>query len=342
MPIEIRQVDRHDEAQLRAWWEVGRAASAERRGDPWPPWQVSRVALPADNPERDTTLVGAWDGGRMVAASLVLLPTEENLHTVGVDVYVDPTRRREGLGTALLADVEHRAGAAGRSTLLAEVYSPPEEAGPGEAFALARGFTVASREGVKELDLATYGRRRPQVVDQVGGAPDDYRFVTFDTVCPEEHVAGFGRLLSTLLAEIPLGDLDLTDSEWTPERLRAAERRWVETGRHVLTALAIAPDGSVAGSSDARVNDADPVHGDVGVTLVAREHRGHRLGLALKLATHDLVLATYPSVRSLRSTNAESNAHMNAVNEQLGYRKVETLLEMQKRLPGAQSLRTRT
>ena len=29
-----------------------------------------------------------------------------------------------------------------------------------------------------------------------------------------------------LISEIPLGDLDLEDSEWTPERLRAAEQRW--------------------------------------------------------------------------------------------------------------------
>jgi GNAT superfamily N-acetyltransferase len=294
---------------------------------------VSRVALPAANPERDTTLVGAWDGGRMVGASIVLMPTQENLHTVGLDVYVDPARRREGLGTALLADVEDRARAAGRTTLQAEVYSPPDSASPGQRFGLARGFAVASREGLKHLDLADYLRRRPALVEQVGGAAEGYRIVTFDTVCPEEHLAGFGRLLSTLIAEIPLGDLDLSDSEWTPERLRAAERRWTTTGRHVLTALAIAPDGSVAGSSDARVNEADPVRGDVGVTLVARPHRGHRLGLALKLATHDLVLATYPSVRSVGTMNAESNAHMNAVNEQLGYRKVETLLEMQKRLP---------
>lgn len=52
-------------------------------------------------------------------------------------------------------------------------------------------------------------------------------------------------------------------------------------GRDILTALAIAPDGSVAGSSDVRINDADPSRGQVGVTIVDPAHRGHRLGLAL-------------------------------------------------------------
>jgi hypothetical protein len=61
-------------------------------------------------------------------------------------------------------------------------------------------------------------------------------------------------------------------------------------------------------------------------------HRGRRLELALKVATHDLVVATYPSLVSVDTSNAEVNTWMNAVNETLGYRTIETLLELQKRL----------
>ena len=193
-------------------------------------------------------------------------------------------------------------------------------------------YAVASREGFKELVLSDYLGRRPALVADVGTAADDYRIVIFDTVCPDEHLASFGRLLGMLIAEIPLGDLDLEDSEWTPERLRAAEQRCVGIGRHILTALAIAPDGSVAGSSDVRINDADPSRGQIGVTIVDPAHRGHRLGLALKIATHDLALATFADLRTVETCNAEVNEHMNAVNEALGYRSIETLLELQKKL----------
>ena len=258
MPLEIRAIDLHDETALRAWWEVGKAATAERPGNPFPAWEVSRTALPADNPERDTTLIGAFDGDSMVAAALFLMPLNENLHTCGFDLYVVPARRREGIGTQLLAHLETRAAEHGRTTLLCEGYVPPGETGPAEQFAAARGYAVASREGFKELTLGDYRSRRAALVAGVGDAADDYTFVTFDTVCPDEHLVSFGRLLGMLIAEIPLGDLDLEDSEWTPERLRAAERRCVSIGRHILTALAIAPDGSVAGSSDVRINDADP------------------------------------------------------------------------------------
>ena len=65
---------------------------------------------------------------------------------------------------------------------------------------------------------------------------------------------------------------------WAPEELQ------VSVGRHVHTAMALAPDGSVAGVSDVRVNDTDRAHAQIGITLVDPAHRGKRLGLALKLA----------------------------------------------------------
>ena len=50
------------------------------------------------------------------------------------------------------------------------------------------------------------------------------------------------------------------------------------------------------------------------------------------MATHDLALATYPGLVAVDTSNAEVNTHMNAVNDALGYRTLETLLELQKRL----------
>ena len=150
---------------------------------------------------------------------------------------------------------------------------------------------MASRESIKELTLADFVARRDALAASAP-VPDGYRVITFDTVCPEEHLASFGRLLGMLMSEVPLGELDLQASEWTPERIREAEQRQVSVGRHLLTAMAIAPDGSVAGVSDLRVDDSDPAHGQIGITIVDPAHRGRRLGLVLKTATHDLAVAT--------------------------------------------------
>ncbi|MFC0224563.1 GNAT family N-acetyltransferase [Nocardioides zeicaulis] len=330
MGVDLEQINPRNQAALRAWWEVGRAATAHRPGNPWPAWEQTRVTLPADDPEGAVTVLAAIDGREMVGAGLLVRPLRDNLHTATVDAYVRPDRTREGIGRRLVEELEVVAAGDGRRTLHAEVFLAPGATGTGpEAFAAATGYGVASRESIRELAVDDYRSRHDRLVEEAAPAAA-YDVVTFDTVCPDVHVESFGRLLGTLLDEIPLGDLDLQASAWSPERVRAAEQRQVGIGRHVLTALAIAPDGSVAGSSDVRVNETDTAHGQVGITLVDPAHRGHRLGLALKVATHDLALATYPGLRTVETSNAEVNAHMNAVNDALGYRTIETLLELQK------------
>jgi GNAT superfamily N-acetyltransferase len=329
--VDIEQINPRNEAALRAWWEVGRAATADRPGKPWPLWEQSRVALPADNPERGVTLVGAIDGREMVGAGLLTRTLKENLHTAMAFAFVRPDRTREGIGRRLVEELEVVAVGDGRPTVQSEAYLPPGGSGAAEHFARAMGYDVASRESIKELTLTDFVERRDALAARAP-VPEGYRIITFDTVCPEEHLASFGRLLGMLMSEVPLGDLDLEASEWSAERIRAAEQRQVDTGRHVQTAMAIAPDGSVAGVSDVRVDDSDPVHGQVGITIVDPAHRGRRLGLALKVATHDLAVATYPDLVSVDTSNAEVNTWMNAVNDALGYRTIETLLELQKKL----------
>ncbi len=332
MAVDIEQFNPRNEAALRAWWEVGHAATADRPGKPWPVWEQSRIALPADNPERGVTLLAAIDGREMVGAGLLTRSLRENLHAASAYAYVTPGRTREGIGRRLVEELEVIASGDGRTTIQGEAYLPPGASGTGpEAFATAVGYGVANRESLKELTLADYVARREALATQARAA-DGYRIITFDTVCPDEHLESFGRLLGMLMSEVPLGELELDDSEWTPERIRAAEQRQVGIGRHVHTALALAPDGAVAGVSDVRIDDSDHAHGQVGITLVAPAHRGRRLGLALKLATHDLAVATYPGLVTVDTSNAEVNTWMNAVNDALGYRTIETLLELQKKL----------
>jgi hypothetical protein len=67
-------------------------------------------------------------------------------------------------------------------------------------------------------------------------------------------------------------------------------------------------------------------------TLVLREHRGHRLGLAVKLANLDYLAATAPAVKLVITGNAQENAPMIAVNELLGFEVVATETFWQKSL----------
>ncbi len=54
-------------------------------------------------------------------------------------------------------------------------------------------------------------------------------------------------------------------------------------------------------------------------TLVLREHRGHRLGLLLKLVNLDRVRSACSGVRVVHTWNAASNAPMIDINERMGF-----------------------
>jgi hypothetical protein len=63
-----------------------------------------------------------------------------------------------------------------------------------------------------------------------------------------------------------------------------------------------------------------------------RQHRGHRLGLYLKTAMLLWLREEQPQLELIDTGNAESNDHMIAINEQLGYRVMDRELELQKTL----------
>ena len=57
-----------------------------------------------------------------------------------------------------------------------------------------------------------------------------------------------------------------------------------------------------------------------------REHRGHRLGVAVKVANLRLLQRERPDITRLTTYNAEVNSHMIGVNEALGFRPLRPVL----------------
>ena len=66
--------------------------------------------------------------------------------------------------------------------------------------------------------------------------------------------------------------------------------------------------------------------------LVAQGHRGHRLGLGVKVAVTRTLCEQFPAKRFVTTTNAETNAHMVAINVALGFEITHVHGDFQKRL----------
>jgi GNAT superfamily N-acetyltransferase len=330
--IEFRDVDLGDEQQLHTWYDVWAAAQSHRPPELVTPWAVARRSMPHPHPDFEYSLFTAFDDGVAVGVGLLNLPIADNPTVAYIEVAAHPDHQGRGVGGAVLAEVERRVSAAGRERPIVEVYTPPDGTSPGAAFAEAHGYTVANRETAKAIRLAEAEPRWAALEERVAGSLGGYRVEVFRDTLPEEHLAGYCAMLEQFMSEVPLGDLDLEDGAWTPERYRANERRRHEIGLSMISAVGLSPEGEVVGASDVRVSTHDPRVAYVGITLVLPGHRGHGLGLTTKLATHRALRADVPECRVVVTGNAEVNEHMNAINEALGYRRLETLLECHRTL----------
>jgi ribosomal protein S18 acetylase RimI-like enzyme len=329
----MREVVKADEEQLHTWHSTWAAAVRHRPPELITSWEIARVGLARQHPDFEVTMFTAYDGDVPVGAGLVNLPMSDNPTVAYAEATAHPDHRGRGVGSAVLAEVERRSRSAGRSRVLVEVFVPPPGAeSPDTRFAESRGYALANREEMKALDLVACEPRWAPLDDEVAGEVGDYRVVVWRDARPDGLVESFGVALGRVMSLIPQGELGLDDGEWTVDRVRAAERHRVEVGLATYEAAAVGRDGAVVALTGVRVNTHDPRAAHISVTMVLPEHRGHRLGLATKLATHRAVRAAFPECHLVVTSNADVNERMNAINEVMGYRVVEHLLEYHRSL----------
>jgi hypothetical protein len=105
-------------------------------------------------------------------------------------------------------------------------------------------------------------------------------------------------------------------------------------GRRRISTLAITDAGEVVGYNDLVVPPQDLPNVWQWGTLVLAEHRGHRLGLAMKArGLQELQRRVGPERSRILTGNAEQNRYMVSINERLGFRPVEVCPEFLLRLP---------
>lgn len=329
--IEVVEVPLDDDAGLRQWYAVALAAEAERPVVRWPAVEVALRTWRVPRDDWAMLFLLARADGVPVGAGRLDRDLRDNTHLGSLHLLVEPTHRRTGVGTALLSALEAHADREGRDTLVASVGQPSGRPGAGAAFAAVHGYEVADVEELKLVDLTATAERWPALAAAAAASSEGYELVSWTDAAPEEHLDALAGLFTRFLGEIPLGDLDIEPQTWDAARVRESEERRRQSGARPLLVAAVAPDGSLAGYSNLHVDEGQ-TYAAIDSTLVLSEHRGHALGLAMKVRLHQLTRELLPGVDSIFTANAGSNQHMNAVNEALGYRVVEDSLEVQKRL----------
>ena len=247
------------------------------------------------------------------------LPARENRNLAELTPVVHPAHRRGGLGTALVAHAAARAREARRTTLTAHT----DEASAGEAFARALGasyrmtgvFPVLRLDSVPAEHLAALRARAES-------ASSGYSLLTWEGATPEEQLDAAAALYQAEEdAPRPAGE---ETQRWDRGRVRADDRRIADQGLRFYT-VAARPEsgGELVAITQLGVDPGRPDWAIQELTAVARPHRGHRLGLRVKVAMLGLLAEREPQVSSILTHNAGGNEHMIAINEQLGFEVLE-------------------
>jgi GNAT superfamily N-acetyltransferase len=259
----------------------------------------------------------ATDTTGHVGCCLLGLPYRENTHAAHCTLVVPPPHRRRGIGTALLTRSTDEARADGRTIMNTSTLI----GSPGAAFAAAHGAVSGMGDIRRVLDLADCPPERRSVLRaSAEPAATDYNLVSWRGPTPESYIDQTAQV-EAAMTDAPRNP-GMEPAIWDTERIRVAEQAGLDRGVDLFSIAAIRTDtGEIAALTQIAYFEASsPDWGEQLITAVTRPHRGHRLGLLVKVAMLDLLAEQAPRMRWIVTSNGEPNQHMIAINEQLGYR----------------------
>ena len=322
-------------ADFAATVDVRNAAETHSYGSP-------ELAIPADeilahwlDPHEPQRLWAARLGDRIVARAILgwqLSSTE----VAWITIQVHPDFENRGIGRALYDTVERAVREAGFGRMLAYAVSPdapgerivpPTGAGsvPAEnrevRFLIARGWRLEQVERGSRIalpaDLADLEARRSVAAEAAGA---DYRVHTWSGPTPAQWLTDQAMLNTRMSTDAPSAGLEEPEDIWDEDRLAEYDARMADAPRRTLTAAAEhVPSGRLVAFSQLAVPHdlSRPVNQED--TLVLRDHRGHRLGMLLKVANLAFLEDVAPGHPSVLTWNAEENRPMLDVNEAVGF-----------------------
>ena len=319
--LRLVRVDPRDRAAVTASVELLNAA--QRVDDPddhpaIPELVAGWLEFGCDLEPTERYLAFAPHSDEPVAVLDINLPTRDNRHLIDGNIVVHPERRRRGHGSALVAEFARRAAQDHRSTLWLGCAEDDRDT---RGFLEHRGFHYASHDARRrqvptEVDQAEVARLHAAASEKA----KDYELVRLAPPLADEVLAQLVEVTAAI-NDAPMGDLTFEDEVFDLARLRDIEAARVHRSERIYRIAARhRRTGVIGGHTVVNLNPLDPTHAGQGDTAVHRDHRGHRLGLLLKIEMMRWLAEAEPQVSEITTWNNADNHYMIDINEAIGYR----------------------
>ena len=281
------------------------------------------VAESSDASRRLAWLAVHPSGHPLGSAFLRLFSREGQEHLAELDLTVHPAERRHGVGSMLLDAAVGAAHDDGRRSVVAEA----DGGSPGEAFLAARGFRAVlaltyARLALREVD--------PESLSGIVAEPHPgYELTSWAGTVPDELAESFTRSRRAM-DDMPMDDTDYGTVTWDAERVRAVAAAVDRRGDLLHTVAAIEQHtGDVVAFTELVVSGDGTGDGQHYGTGVLPEHRGHGLGRWMKARSILEARERHPRLERLLVDTADSNVHMRAINDALGYHPTHRTVHLQ-------------